>query len=166
MGQRGPKPLPANVHLLRGNPSRLSADKLHDAVSPDIEIPAAPRHMKGEALKEWKRITPALLKLGLVSQIDRAALAMYCTAWGRHVDAESALRDLGEAGLVAETPTGQKVQGVWLTVSNKAMEQCHKFLSEFGMSPSARARVTPGALQPDLFDGTTSAKPSIGSLMK
>lgn len=166
MGQRGPKPLPANVHLLRGNPSKLSADKLRDSVSPGVEIPAAPRHLKGEALKEWKRVSVELEKLGLISNIDRAALAMYCTAWGRHVDAENKLREMGEEGLVDETPNGFKVQGVWLNISNKAMDQCIKYLSEFGMSPSARARVTPSALQQDLFSGTENEKPSLGSLMK
>lgn len=166
MGQRGPAPLPANVHLLRGNPSKKSAAELNGGVSPDVEIPAPPRHLKGEALKEWKRITPEMLKLGLVSKIDRAALAMYCTSWGRHVDAENKIRELGDDGLITKVKNGFELHSVWLNISNKAMEQCHKFLSEFGMSPSARSRVTPGSLQQDLFSGTEHEKPCIGSLMK
>lgn len=166
MGQRGPKPLPANVHLLRGNPSKKTASQLVDGVSPVVEIPPAPRHLKGEALKEYKRISVELEKLGLVSQIDRAALAMYCTAWGRHVDAENRLRDLGADGYVSKTPNGFEVQSAWLNISNKAMEQCMKYLAEFGMSPSARSRVTPGDLNGDLFRGTEHEKPSIGNLMK
>lgn len=166
MGQRGPQPLPANVHLLRGNPSKKSAAELNGGVSPDVEIPLPPTHLKGEALKEWKRITPDLLKLGLISNIDRAALAMYCTAWGRHADAEQKIRALGDEALVSETPNGFQVQGVWLNISNKAMEMCHKFMADFGMSPSARSRVTPGDLNGDLFSGTEHEKPSIGNLMK
>lgn len=166
MGQRGPKPLPANVHLLRGNPSKLTTAQLSDGVSPRVEIPDAPRHLKGEALKEWKRVSVELEKLGLVSQIDRAALSMYCVAWGRHVDAENKLRELGELGLVDETPNGFKVQGAWLNISNKAMEQCAKYLAEFGMSPSSRSRVTPSVVQGDLFGGTEHEKPSTGSFLK
>lgn len=166
MGQRGPRPLPKNVHLLHGNPSKLTASQLRDSISPAVEIPNAPRHLKGEALKEWKRVSVELETLGLISQIDRAALAMYCTAWGRYVDAENKLRELGEAGLVDETPNGFKVQGVWLNISNKAMEQCIKYLAEFGMSPSSRSRVTASDAQPGLFDGTEHQLPSIGSMMK
>lgn len=166
MGLRGPKPLPANVHLLRGNPSKKSAAELRDGLSPDVEIPKPPRHLKGEALKEWKRVSVELEKLGLVSQIDRAVLAMYCTAWGRYVDAEAKILELGERGLVDVTPNGFPVQSAWLTVANKAMEQCLKYLSEFGMSPSARSRVTPSELQRGLFDGTEHEKPTIGSLLK
>jgi len=106
------------------------------------------------------------MKLGLVSKIDRSALSMYCTAWGRHADAENKIRELGDKALVDETPNGFQVQGVWLNISNKAMEQCHKFLADFGMSPSARSRVTPGDLNGDLFRGTEHEKPSIGNLMK
>jgi P27 family predicted phage terminase small subunit len=166
MGARGPKTLPANVHLLRGNLSKKSASQLRDGVAPSVEIPNCPRHLKGAALKEWKRITVELEKLGLISQIDRAALAMYCTAWGRHVDAEEELHRQGAAGLVDTTPNGFRIQGVYLNISNKAMEQCKSFLAEFGMSPSSRSRVTPGDLTPDLFEGTEHSKPSIGSLIK
>lgn len=166
MGQRGPKPLPANVHLLRGNLSKKSASQLRDGVAPPVEIPGCPRHLKGPALKEWRRVTVELEQLGLISHIDRAALAMYCTAWGRHVEAEEKIQALGEAGLVDETPNGFRVQSVWLNISNKAMDQCKSFLAEFGMSPSARSRVTPGDMTADLFAGTEHDKPSIGSLLK
>jgi hypothetical protein len=88
------------VHLLRGNPSKKSAAQLRDAISPDVEIPTCPRHLGAEARKEWKRISVELEKLGLIAQIDRAALSMYCTAWGRHVDAENKIRERGERGLV------------------------------------------------------------------
>ncbi|MDA8095576.1 MAG: phage terminase small subunit P27 family [Betaproteobacteria bacterium] len=152
--------------MLRGNPSKLAPGRLRDAVAPTVEIPRAPTHLKGAALKEWKRVTPELETLGLISRIDVAALAMYCTAWGRYVEAEEKIRELGEKGLVDITPNGFKVQGVWLNVANKAMEQCKSFLAEFGMSPSARSRVTPSDATGDLFEGTEHGKPSIGSFIK
>ncbi len=166
MGQRGPKPLPANVHLLHGNPSKLTGAQLRDGVCPATVIPKRPVHLKGVAAKEWDRISVELEALGLISQMDLAALAMYCIAWGRHVDAERKIRDLGDAGLVDVTPNGFRVQSVWLNISNKSMEMCYKFLAEFGMTPSARSRVTPGELQGDLFGGTEHAKPTIGSMIK
>ncbi len=81
MGARGPKPLPANVHALRGNPSRLPLDRLRDAVEPDVEIPDCPKHLLPEARKFWRRLTPELEKLGLISKIDQAALALACQEW-------------------------------------------------------------------------------------
>ena len=156
MGLRGTKPLPANVHILRGNGSKLPASRLIDTVCPPAEIPSAPDHLNEEGLREWGRISQELLKLGLITQIDRAALAVYCQAYGRWVQAERKIANLGDAGLEAETPSGYKQIGVWLQISNRAVEQMHKMMAEFGMTPSARSRVTPSAPQQgDLFNGTT-----------
>lgn len=152
--------------MLRGNPSKLQTAQLRDSVSPEVDLPSAPKHLNGEALKEWRRVGKELKLLGLVTRIDRAALAMYCTAWGRYVDAENKIAELGEDGLVGKTPNGFLVQSAWLNVSNKAMEQCKQFLAEFGMSPAARSRVTPSELHPDLFDGTEHAKPSLGGMIR
>lgn len=146
---KGRKPLPANVHLLRGNPSKLPAEKLHGGVSPDVEIPAAPRHLKGEALKEWKRITAELAQLGLVTAIDRAALTMYVESWATYTHALQKIAALnGE--LIVTHKNGFQGPSAWLTIRDKAGEQCRKLLVEFGMSPSSRARVT-ASRQADLF---------------
>lgn len=159
MGARGPKRLPANVHLIRGNPSRLPADRLRDAIAPEVCLPEPPSHLSDPARAEWDRVGPELEALGLVSELDRAALAAYCQAYGRWVQAEERLRELGDEGLIETTSSGYKQIGVWLQISNRAVEQMAKFLAEFGMSPSARSRVTPGA-QLDLFDGTQAQDPA------
>lgn len=80
MGQRGPKALPANVHMLRGNPSKKSFADLTGIPQPEIEIPGCPKYLLPEARKEWRRISPELVKLGLISRLDRTALGMYCQA--------------------------------------------------------------------------------------
>ena len=82
MGQRGPMPKPAALRLLEGNAGKRPLN-LTDGINPKIEIPAPPKHLGREARKEWKRITPLLEDLGLISGLDRTALALYCQAAGR-----------------------------------------------------------------------------------
>jgi P27 family predicted phage terminase small subunit len=52
------------------------------------------------------------------------------------------------------SPNDYPMQNPWLPIANKAMRQMHSFLAEFGMTPSARARVAAGELPaaPDPFD--------------
>ncbi|MCU7917086.1 MAG: phage terminase small subunit P27 family [Candidatus Thiodiazotropha sp. (ex Epidulcina cf. delphinae)] len=160
MGQRGPKPLPSNVHRMRGNPSKKARSELTDAVQPEVAIPMAPDHLLPEAKKEWRRISKELKLIGLVTKIDRAALAAYCQAWGRWVEAERKLKELGDYGLVETTPSGYKQMGVWLQISNRALDQMKSFMAEFGMSPSSRSRVT-ASPQLDMFpddNNSSSAK--------
>jgi phage terminase small subunit len=51
---------------------------------------------------------------------------------------------------VQKTTNGYLQMGVWLQISNRAVEQMRSAASEFGMSPSARVRVNP-CPQLDLF---------------
>lgn len=147
----GRKALPANVHVLRGNPSKKSAAALLDEqVRPPVAIPPCPSHFSPEAKAEWKRITKHLELLGLVTEIDRAALAGYCTAWGDYVWAERRIAEInteakdktGESGRIWGLATGYKQISVPMQIRNRALELMVKFLGEFGMSPAARSRVT------------------------
>ena len=172
MGARGPKPLPANVHLLRGNPSKLSIGDLADTLQPEVEIPNCPRHLLPEARKEWKRITPELERYGLISKLDRGALSLYCQAWARWVWAEEQLQrsvrlaaekeaaaiEKGEPwtggdGYTVPTPNGHMTYSPHWVIANKAMEQVNRYMSSFGLDPASRGRVNPSAVrQRDMFD--------------
>ena len=94
----GRKPKPTNLHLLHGNPSKKNLDEqLKNEATPDVNIPEAPHFLKKDALKEWHYITPKLKSLGLMTDIDRAALAAYCICYARWASAETALVKMGGA---------------------------------------------------------------------
>ncbi len=148
-GQRGPKPTPPVLQLLRGNPRKKSLSSLlDDVIRPPVEIPECPAHLEDEARAEWGRIAPYLERLGLISQIDRAALTGYCDAWGEYVWACERIKALnagdsnGERGRVWDTPSGYKQISVLQQIRNRALDQCRQFLGMFGLSPADRSRVT------------------------
>lgn len=151
MGERGPKPQPAVLKLLRGNPGKRPLD-LNGEPQPEIAVPDAPHHLNKEALKEWKRITVELLELGLITRLDRAALALYCQAWGQMVMLEQSLnadiqvalengKDIGGA-MSFSTPKGYEMQRVKVQLINSLRTQVSQYLASFGLSPSSRGRVT------------------------
>ena len=169
---RGRRPLPANVHMLRGNPSKKPLADLVDRLQPEVEIPGCPKHLLPEARKEWKRMGPELERYGLISKLDRAAFALYCQAWARWVWAEeqlqrhhaAALEKMAEAlakgqtwdggdGYTLATPNGHMTYSPHWVISNKAQQQVKDYLAKFGMSPSDRGAVNPSAIrQRDMFD--------------
>ena len=161
MGTRGPQALPANVHLLRGNPSKKSAADLVDDFNPEVEIPSAPKWIWPEARKEWRRVGRELERYGLISKLDRSALVLYCQAWARLVWAETmlarAMRIAEEKRLEAEV-AGEVWKGGdgimvpigtagalgyshhWV-VQRRSAQEVHWYLQSFGLSPSSRSRV-------------------------
>ncbi|MBD3675592.1 MAG: phage terminase small subunit P27 family [Planctomycetaceae bacterium] len=56
-------------------------------------IPTCPVILKGEAKREWKRLTEELDNQGLINHLDRGILANYCLAWGRWVELEKQLTE-------------------------------------------------------------------------
>ena len=136
MAKTGPPPKPTALRKLQGNPSKRPFPQ--NEPQPRSGIPPCPRHIQGEARKEWSRTSKELASCGLLTSVDRAALAAYCQAWARWVQAEGVLR---EAGLLIKTPNGMLVQSPMLAIANRAMDQMKAFLVEFGMTPAARTRV-------------------------
>jgi len=114
---------------------------------PEIAMPEAPRHLSKIARAEWDRITVHLYRLGLLSEIDMAALAAYCQVYGRWVKAEEAINRLASgdnelAGYLTKTTNGNIIQSPLLGVANTALVLMHKYLVEFGFTPAARSKVT------------------------
>lgn len=156
MGQRGPQPQAAVLKLMRGNPGKRPLN-LADGVNPEVAVPDIPRHLNKEARKEWKRITVELETLGLISRLDRAALSLYCQAWGRLVELETAFQKRADrlaqegkdptAAYVDVTASGYRANAAEINMINALQDQVHKFLQSFGLSPSSRSRVTASANQ-------------------
>jgi P27 family predicted phage terminase small subunit len=101
------------VHALRGNPGHKTFLDLSDDVRPETELPSLPKHLLPEAKKEWKRISTELMKYGLISQLDRAALALYVQEWAWWVWHESALQaDIANAAAARESFDAREQQKV------------------------------------------------------
>lgn len=146
--------MPAQWQNMMGNPGRGGDG---DA-GPQFEIgaPDAPDFLNGAARTEWDRIVPELERAGLLTRVDHAALAMYCQAYARWRLAEQKIQraaevDPEDAGLIKASKNGFEQLNYWLVISNKAQEQLTRYLAEFGLSPSSRARVRAAAAQGDLF---------------
>lgn len=154
MGERGPKPLPATLHLLKGNPSKKPIAALLGELKPEIEIPDCPEFLWEEARAEWSRLGVELFKYGLVSQLDRGLMAWGCQEWARWSWAEKKISEAnkadpsGEAGLIDKAPSGYRMPSVYLQISRRSMENYETVCKHFGMSPGTRSRVIMSDNQP------------------
>ena len=101
-------------------------------------LPSCPPHLNPPAAAEWRRLAKALQRAGVLTLFDRAALAAYCQAWGRWVEAEERLR---ETPPLVKTPSGYVQQSPWLTIAHKQLEIMGRYMVELGLTPAARSRV-------------------------
>ena len=123
---RGRKPNPLKIH-----PGQRAADQ------PPAKAPTCPKILQGEARREWRRITRLLLDRGTIAELDRTALAVYCTAWQEWQHAQA---EITKTGHVVKSPSGYPILSPWRSVAKSAADEMHRKLAEFGLSPAARAR--------------------------
>ena len=136
MARKGPAPKPTNMKLLSGTFRKDRATP--GEPTPKIEVPSPPSHLDAEARREWKRISVELARLGLVSKIDRAVLALYCQTWS---DWTQAREELKGHGRTVKSPNGYEIPSPHLTIANAAGKELRALAAEFGMSPASRTRV-------------------------
>lgn len=133
---RGRKPKPTTIKELEGNPGKRALNDKEP--KPEIVVPKCPNHLKGPARTEWNRVVTELHKLKMISNLDRAALAVCCTAWADYVKACNKLEKQGEV-IISEN--GGLYQNPWVAIKKRSMDQVQKFYAEFGMTPSSRSRI-------------------------
>lgn len=134
----GRKPKPTHLKLLQGKAGHRKLNENEPTPEPVTARPEPPRHLSGFAVAEWDRMYGILERNRLLTEADLSAFAAYCQAYGRWQEAEDLV---AKQGLMILSPNNFPMQHPALAVANKAMEQMHKFLIEFGMTPSSRSRV-------------------------
>ena len=133
---RGRKPKPTRLKLITGNPGKRPINAREP--KPGVAVPTCPAHLNPSAKAEWKRLAFQLHKLGVLSELDRAALAAYCQAYGRWAEAERKLKD---TPVLLKLPSGYIQPSPWLAIANKQLELMAKYMAEVGLSPVSRTRV-------------------------
>lgn len=134
---RGRKPVPTTLKLLQGNPGRRPLNAAEPA--PPVTIPACPEFLDDVARGEWSRTATLLAEMGLLTAADRTALAAYCVAYSRWVEAEAQVKKYGT--IVKSPEKGFPMKSPYLTVADQALETMRKLMVEFGLTPSSRSRI-------------------------
>jgi P27 family predicted phage terminase small subunit len=139
MGKPGPSPKPTQLKKLAGNPGKR---KLNDA-EPQFEAPGrmlnVPDYLDKRAAEIWRELGRLLLSAGLFTVVDKYALAMFCVAAGRWMEAEAKLKESGP--VLLSKATGNLYQNPYLHVANRAWDQMRQMFGEFGLTPAERSRL-------------------------
>lgn len=133
----GRKPKPTAIKEIAGNPGKRP---LNGREPKPTGVPTCPAMLNAVAKAEWQRLRKELVPMGLLTNVDRAALMAYCVVYARWVKAEEQIEKLGE--YIKSSKSGYLIQAPWVGVANKALELMHKYATEFGFTPSSRTRLS------------------------
>lgn len=140
MGRRGPPPTPTALKVIRGNPGRRPLNNREP--QPARQRPTCPEWLDKEARAEWKRVVPLLDKIGLLTKVDRAALAIYCDQWSIYVSARANVEKYGQVFVERGEDGGVDAkESPYLKIADRAAQRIRTYCQEFGLTPSARGRM-------------------------
>ena len=137
MAQRGRKPKPTALKVLEGNPGGRPLNP--NEPKPAKKAPRCPAWLEDEAKKEWKRMGKTLEQMGLLTEMDMAAFAGYCQAYARWKEAEEFIT---QHGTIVKTPSGYWQQVPQVSIAQTYLKIMNRFCEQFGLTPSARSRIT------------------------
>ena len=142
----GRRPQSSRLKALAGNPGRRP---LNTAAAPTGRKVYCPSWLSDEAKAEWRRVAPELHRRGLLTLLDRTALALYCQAYAQWREAEQVL---AERGMTYVTNTGNMRQRPEVAIAASAHRAAKAMALEFGMTPGSRGKVDGGEPpEPDPF---------------
>jgi len=138
---KGRKPKPDILKILQGTARKDRMKNKGQNVK--LKIPKRPSFLYGEGKKEWGRASQELFNLGLLTELDMAALAGYCQSYHHWIEAEKKIEKEGLIITVIDSQGSKQLRlSPYLKIADKFMAQMKSFLVEFGMTPSSRSRVS------------------------
>jgi P27 family predicted phage terminase small subunit len=134
----GRKPLSIEDKEMRGNPGKRDLNKEdRPTLKVMFKLPPAPDYFGQYAKKEYERTGPLLVEAKMLTESDLPAFHAYCMNIELMINAQLDIKDNGM------TIIGHRgrVRNPAIAAFGQASTAIRGFVSEFGLSPSARSRI-------------------------
>lgn len=133
---RGRKPIPTALKKARGNPGGRPLNDREPEPTPGV--PPKPDDLSPAAAAEWDFIVPELIRMGVLTVVDRSVLVAYCRCAGVIAQSESTL---AAEGSVLQTEKGYAYPHPAMAQMMTAQKQQIGYAAELGLTPASRTKV-------------------------
>ncbi|WP_096735981.1 P27 family phage terminase small subunit [Brachyspira sp. G79] len=105
------------------------------------KIQAPPNYFNKYSIKKWKELAPIFAEKNMLGPADISAFELLCLHYGDAMNLYEAM--INEGGSIAGYLSGKNSQtmGEYLAY-HKAITAYHKMLTEFGLTPASKKKVS------------------------
>lgn len=143
---RGGIPKPTALKIVEGT---FRPDRARNEPVARQGAPEPPQDWDPKAREVWDRTVRELTNMGVAATCDGEMLVSFCEAV---VVRNRAAAVIAKSPLLIENPSGRRVANPMLGVHAQATAQIVSIGSQFGLSPSARARISVDPVTPAGLD--------------
>lgn len=136
---------PIDLIVMEGKSHKTKEEiriRKENEIKPDVDRVRCPDWLCEVGRTEWKRMEQDLLELGLLTNLDINQLAIYCDAYAKYI---KATKEIEESGLVIEYTNKAGATNIIpnpnVSIATKYADLIKKYCTEFGLSPSSRAKM-------------------------
>lgn len=142
-----PKPTPTALRLIQGNPGKRALNK--NEPKPKKGAPKCPAHLDIKAKTAWRKLCERLDEMGVLTLADEHALELLVSIYARIRDLQRAVKNYGSTTYTTISTQGETVVKAYPEVSQleKAESLFRSYLTEFGLTPSSRTKLSTGEKQ-------------------
>lgn len=138
---KGAKPKPTALKIVQGNPGKRALNKREP--KPARKKPTCPQWLSKEAKKAFRELARYLDNAGIITIVDGKALELLTEAYSEWKAARQVVQ---EKGATYSTITLQGAEMIRprpeVGIAQDAWKRIKSILPEFGLTPSARVRLT------------------------
>lgn len=135
------------VAALKAAGSRhYSKAQLDERAAREVQAPRAaslepPKYLTASLSEKFLKLAPALIRMGILSELDGDCLARYLIAESNYLRATNRLTSAMNAGNTAEADK-------WSSMQDRFFKQCRAAGADLGLTVSGRCRLEiPGGMQ-------------------
>ena len=90
-----------------------------------------PRWLDEDAKKEWRRLSPVLIREGLLTEKTYNSFASYCQEWSRYQKQQILIN---ERGVLMATKRGEVREAPFVSIAYKALRALQRSAADFGLA--------------------------------
>ena len=144
--------MPTALRILNGNASKRPLNEREP--KPEKVRPRRPTWLTPEAKKVWSRVVADLERMGVMTEVDGDAAAVYSLTFARWRAAEEFLAKHGEVYPIRDEKGQIKCmqQFPQVSIARNLLLILRAYQQEFGLTPASRSRISLPAERRDLGD--------------
>jgi P27 family predicted phage terminase small subunit len=140
----GRKKIPTKLKEIRGTLAKSREIENEMQVTEVSSPPKPPKWLSKTAKQQWVLITNELFNLRMLHSVDLALIEAYCNAIALHIETEQILQESGRIQIYRDEDGRIKHSQIvpLVTVSKQALSDAIKLATQFGLTPSARTKIS------------------------